>query len=407
MYFVTIILSLIFAVCVFTVGNTGGAIVFAVLSLIAIAISYSLIRKELKISKALSNINSTKNSESYGYSMDNPIFTKSVHSEYVFLDSLKTTDGSSTQYERDKAYFGVDIGGQKFAAVDVYKIKAGGSLYATLYICPYGKDLNIIPKGFAGYRGQTSKSSTNTNEPQSTVDANQQKADILCNGMDDKMFTMAFPGGNRQVKGIILSLCKIYDINMDDCTVAECKEVLSTYVDVLVRKVVTHSDDNSILASLKVKHPTLVKSDQIAQLVMSFVIMNMANNQFEIQTDDDLKTIGFMSEEFENEKEIRQKNASVQTTDFYTDPEFGLVPQKPIYTVGVDGSQTYLNSLTTVFDEKLCWERQGSMSIEGINGMIDIYEGYLPSGKRYKTLYVNMYGTANPTTAPKGFNLLK
>lgn len=45
------------------------------------------------------------------------------------------------------------------------------------------------------------------------------------------------------------------------------------------------------------------------------------------------------------------------------------------------------------------------MSVDGINGMIDIYEGYLPSGKRYKTLYVNMYGTANSTTAPKGFKM--
>ena len=35
--------------------------------------------------------------------------------------------------------------------------------------------------------------------------------------------------------------------------------------------------------------------------------------------------------------------------------------------------------------------------------MVDIYEIILPSGKLYKTIYLNMYGTQNSTKTPKGF----
>ena len=71
------------------------------------------------------------------------------------------------------------------------------------------------------------------------------------------------------------------------------------------------------------------------------------------------------------------------------DPEFGLVPEKPIYTLAidtVDGQRAYLGKLRTVNGEKISWKRLGSTSAEGIHGMIDIYETFLPSEKPYKTM---------------------
>ena len=88
------------------------------------------------------------------------------------------------------------------------------------------------------------------------------------------------------------------------------------------------------------------------------------------------------------------------------DPEFGLVPEKPIFTLAteiVDGQRTYLGKLRTLNGDKITWKRLGSTSVEGINGMIDIYETYLPSGAPYKTLYINMYGARTSKTAPAGF----
>ena len=76
---------------------------------------------------------------------------------------------------------------------------------------------------------------------------------------------------------------------------------------------------------------------------------------------------------------------------------------KPVYAEGVEGSRKYLASLRTLSGEKLSWERRGAIDAVGINGMVDIYVGTLPSGEEYETLYVNMYGTKNSTVAPQGF----
>ncbi len=86
------------------------------------------------------------------------------------------------------------------------------------------------------------------------------------------------------------------------------------------------------------------------------------------------------------------------------DADFGLVPQKPIYTVGIDEQEKYLKSLRTINGEPIKWNRRGSMNVDGVNGIVDVYDTYLPSGEEYKTIYMNMYGASNSTFAPKGFS---
>ncbi len=90
------------------------------------------------------------------------------------------------------------------------------------------------------------------------------------------------------------------------------------------------------------------------------------------------------------------------------DVDFGLVPEKPIYTLAlmsVDGEVEYLNRLYTESGIKIKWTRRGSTSANGINGMIDIYDTCLPSGEPYKTIYINMYGAKKSEKAPVGFTL--
>jgi hypothetical protein len=87
---------------------------------------------------------------------------------------------------------------------------------------------------------------------------------------------------------------------------------------------------------------------------------------------------------------------------------FGLVPEKPIFTLAlksVDGEKEYLDRLYAESGEKIKYTRRGSTSAEGINGMIDIYDTFLPSGQPYKTIYINMYGSEDSVSAPKGFIL--
>ena len=88
------------------------------------------------------------------------------------------------------------------------------------------------------------------------------------------------------------------------------------------------------------------------------------------------------------------------------DSQFGLVPEKPIYTAGIDEQERYLQSLRTPTGEPIKWSRRGSMSVHGVHGMIDVYDIYLMSGAEYKTIYINMYGARNSTMAPNGFVLM-
>ncbi len=101
------------------------------------------------------------------------------------------------------------------------------------------------------------------------------------------------------------------------------------------------------------------------------------------------------------EKEKNQPNNEEDT-------DFGLVPEKPIYTLAimsVDGEKEYLNQLYTENGVKIRWNRRGSTGVNGINGMVDIYDTYLPSGEPYKTIYINMYGARETKKAPSGFML--
>lgn len=105
---------------------------------------------------------------------------------------------------------------------------------------------------------------------------------------------------------------------------------------------------------------------------------------------------------FEFNNFYREKNIDAELENL-DDPEYGLICDKPIYTQGIDGSYIYLAGLKTSAGEPLTWYRLGSTMIEGINGAIDIYKALLPSGEEYKTLYINVYGNFNSTTAPQGF----
>ena len=106
---------------------------------------------------------------------------------------------------------------------------------------------------------------------------------------------------------------------------------------------------------------------------------------------------------------VYEANKHEQPND-ENDADFGLVPEKPIYTLAtklVEGEQEYLDQLYNEKGEKVKWLRKGSISVNNINGMIDIYDMYLPSGEFYKTIYINMYGARLSNSVPRGFKTKK
>ena len=123
----------------------------------------------------------------------------------------------------------------------------------------------------------------------------------------------------------------------------------------------------------------------------------------------DPKAAAFLSEMAATAYENRQiSRSNEKIADRYiNDPEYGLIPTKPIYTDGVVGSYRYLDSLCTDSGELLRWERLGSSFADGIEGMIDCYELYLRAdGKLYGKLYLNLYALSNSKTAPAGYRFI-
>ena len=108
----------------------------------------------------------------------------------------------------------------------------------------------------------------------------------------------------------------------------------------------------------------------------------------------------------QNTIEAMEANGKTQQNN-EGDADFGLVPGKPIFTLAlnlVEGEEEYLDRLYTLNGEKIKYNRCGSTSADGINGLIDIYDTYLPSGQPYKTIYINMYGAKCSSRAPAGFS---
>lgn len=93
-----------------------------------------------------------------------------------------------------------------------------------------------------------------------------------------------------------------------------------------------------------------------------------------------------------------------QPANYGLDGELGLVPNKPIRTNGAAQQWQYLQCLRSINGDVLKWNRRGSINIDGVQGLVDIFDAYLPSGAEYKTVYLNANGIACPAYAPKGFS---
>lgn len=215
----------------------------------------------------------------------------------------------------------------------------------------------------------------------------------------DKLFL----GGKRQANNIITSLGVMLNLRLDSCDKKDYLELLTMFAETVTGIVVFSSSNSNIMDSLQSQHSKFVKTRTDARNVLSFFTRNMNDTSFSVNSADDMRKIELFSSVLSNNEQTTARNRKAES-EFLDDPEYGLVPNKPIYTNGARGSDRYLSQLKTILGEPLSWNRSGSMSVDGIEGMVDIYDSSLPSGRSYKTLYVNMYGSNNSTTIPRGFS---
>lgn len=100
-----------------------------------------------------------------------------------------------------------------------------------------------------------------------------------------------------------------------------------------------------------------------------------------------------------------QKNAEIENK-FLNDPEYGLVPEKPVFVNGFGSDKKYLSHLYTDEGAKLSFVRVGSAQVNDIAGPVDLYRLLLPDGTDYLQIYVCNYGSSTKKNSPKGTKYL-
>lgn len=122
---------------------------------------------------------------------------------------------------------------------------------------------------------------------------------------------MLFPEKIHQADIIIKSLAKIYGLQLDLLSEKDYYNILTTYTDVLIHKVVTNSDDNIIVSSLEVAHSDLIKSPKIAHKVLTYTTLNMQNHSFSIENEHDMENLLRLAEA-ENKKPSQKQDDVIE-----------------------------------------------------------------------------------------------
>lgn len=220
-----------------------------------------------------------------------------------------------------------------------------------------------------------------------------------------EMVDMVFPGRTKQVSNIVVSLAKIYGINLEPLTAKEYHDILTAFSDVFIRRKITNSSDEQIVMSLQVKHGDYIKNAETAKKVLAFCKLSMSDSSFVLDSADKMQLLENCSCSMtEGEKLSVQNLENQENTE---DEMYGLRVEKPIYTNGHDDAEAFLNRLKSSLGEDLTWEQHETLDVEGIGGKVVVYSSSLPSGKAYKTVYVNEHGINADKRPPKGFAISK
>ncbi len=100
--------------------------------------------------------------------------------------------------------------------------------------------------------------------------------------------------------------------------------------------------------------------------------------------------------------------AKAKQMNYEMDADYGLVPIKPIRTRNVEEQRLLLQALHSIKGECITWNRRGAFNVAGLTGVVEVFDGYLPSGEEYKTIYLCVDGGGSKSTiVPKGFSYVE
>ena len=122
----------------------------------------------------------------------------------------------------------------------------------------------------------------------------------------------------------------------------------------------------------------------------------------------DFTSLDKIEKEYYYEKETFPSKFSVIKYSDDSNENYGLVVENPIEVTSVELEYKYLNSLITLDNKKISYERIGSFTGKN-NIYVDGYEIYtkgIIGRKKIGTIYISGDGSSNATKAPKGFKFI-
>ena len=232
--------------------------------------------------------------------------------------------------------------------------------------------------------------------------SHEQKVQALYHCVKDrKLFDAIYPGGENQVCKVISSIALICGLKISKCSYKEYTELSQIFSEITTWRIATGSSEQRIKELLIKRHMALVPNEDIARKIYVFACANMNNHDFTLE---DYKCREefqiFLTSTIEIEKITAKNDEAVKKN--LEDDDYGLVATKPIYVAGKDGSKKYLDNLVGENGEILSWDRVGTIAIDNINGIIDIYDATTDAGDAYIKLYLNFYSNTTSNTTPRG-----
>ena len=103
--------------------------------------------------------------------------------------------------------------------------------------------------------------------------SHEEKVSLAYLTYNSKMASAFFPDKESSANEVISALANIYGLNLDECTAQDYTDILKTYTDTLIR-IAMGSPKEMIATSLQIKHGKLVKNQEIANRVLSYITLN-------------------------------------------------------------------------------------------------------------------------------------
>ena len=135
---------------------------------------------------------------------------------------------------------------------------------------------------------------------------------------------LLFPDGKQQADRILQSLAHILEMDLESCGAKEYYETLSVYTDVVIRKIVVHMEDEKIIENLRVKHGFYVSSNDQAQLIVNYTLLNMSNPNYTIKNDTDIRLLKELSGESSSLPDEDMNHISDEPVERSSEISFGF-----------------------------------------------------------------------------------